>query len=62
MTISGGCDIDPRAAIGDRSIPIEQRIALCQKYLLIEPTRRLERQLATLLEEQRRQQEQEPAG
>ena len=62
MTISGGCDIDPREAIFDSSVPLEERIALCQKYLTLEPTRRLERQLATLLEEHRRQQEQEPAG
>lgn len=61
MTISGGCEIDPRDAIFDSSIPIEQRIELCQKYLAIEPTRRLERQLQLLLrlqtllgEEQRR--------
>ena len=62
MTLSGGCEIDPRDAIFDSNVPIEQRIALCQKYLAIEPTRRLERQLATLLEEQQRQQDQEPTG
>lgn len=62
MTISGGCEIDPRAAIGDSSIPIEQRIALCRKYLTLEPTRQLERQLQLLLEEQQRQQDQESTG
>lgn len=62
MTISGGCEIDPRDAIFDSRVPIEQRIALCRKYLTLEPTRRLERQLQALLEEQRRQQEREPTG
>lgn len=60
MTISGGCDIDPRETIFDASVPIEERIALCEKYMMIEPTRRLERQLAALLEEQRQQRDQGP--